>query len=159
MRPRSCGRPPGFSCRVGRTCGQRSPDARTFEDQVRAYSLGGSPTFKLPFALLWTPTGVKTGCVCRAPGSVCHLGHGVQSWQGPGGDRGVGPPPTLGGVRSSGSFLCAPSSAARGAALVEFAVGWGHLLLCLENILSPGRVSGAGRLIKGMNERKKKEKE
>lgn len=88
MRPRSCGRPPGFSCRVGRTCGQHSPDARTFEDQVRAYSLGGSPTFKLPFSLLWTPTGVKTGCVCRAPGNVCHLGHGVQSWQGPGGDRG-----------------------------------------------------------------------
>lgn len=96
MRPQSCRRPPGFSCRVGRTCGQHSPDARTFEDQVRAYSLGGSPTFKLPFSLLWTPTGVKTGCVCRAPGSVCHLGHGVQSRQGPGGGWTVGrwPPPT-----------------------------------------------------------------
>lgn len=163
MRPRSCGRPPGFSCRVGRTCGQHSPDARTFEDQVRAYSLGGSPTFKLPFSLLWTPTGVKTGCVCRAPGSACHLGHGVQSRQGPGGGWTVGRwpphPHPLGGVHSSGSFLCAPSSAARGPALGEFAVGWGHLLLCLENILSPGRVSGAGRLIKGMNERKKKENE
>lgn len=79
------------------SCGEDSPDARTFEDQVRAYSLGGSPTFKLPFSLLWTPTGVKTGCVCRAPGNACHLGHGVQSWQGPGGGWTVGrwPPPPL----------------------------------------------------------------
>lgn len=89
-------------------------------------------------------------------GTACRAGRGRE-----GAGRWGGPPRPhpLGGVRSSGSFLCAPSSAARGAALGEFAVGWGHLLLCLENILSPGRVSGAGRLIKGMNERKKKENE